>query len=130
MDSSALVKLLVDEPESQELWAAVEGQILVASALVEVEVPRAMARRGLDPSLSAVRVLLGGLVLLELDVATLRRAALLPPATLRSLDALHLAAALTVRDRITAVVAYDQRLSAAAQDHGLLVLSPGRIENG
>ena len=52
-------------------------------------------------------------------------AARLEPADLRSLDAIHLATALRSGDRLTAVVTYDQRLSAAAERHGLRVLAPG-----
>ncbi len=119
------MKLLVEEPESDALAALLAGGRVVASALVEVEVPRALGRRGLDPAGAAVGELLGGLLLLEVDAPTLRQAALLPPAALRTLDAVHLAAALQVRDRVDALVAYDYRLLAAAQEHGLPVLSPG-----
>jgi len=62
--------------------------------------------------------------LVPLDDAVLERAARLAPGALRTLDALHLATALSVADEIGVVLTYDERLTAAARDAGLLVRSP------
>jgi predicted nucleic acid-binding protein len=64
------------------------------------------------------------LALLPLDDSVLDEAASLDPAGLRSLDALHLATALSVRDEIGVFVTYDQRLADAAADRGLNVVRP------
>jgi predicted nucleic acid-binding protein len=103
----------------------VEGADLLASSLVLVEVPRAVGRLGLDPQGPDVVSLLDELRLLTVEDDLLQAAALLRPPALRSLDAVHLASALSVRDRLDALVAYDARLVDAARAHGLPVLTPG-----
>jgi predicted nucleic acid-binding protein len=60
----------------------------------------------------------------RLDDAVLDVAVSLAPSRLRTLDALHLATALTVKEEIGAFFAYDERLREAAADHGLPV-APG-----
>jgi uncharacterized protein len=69
-------------------------------------------------------------VKLPLDDVVLDAATALGPTPLRSLDALHLATALTIREDVGAFVAYDERLAAAAVDHGLPVVSPGIAAGG
>lgn len=65
-----------------------------------------------------------GVALLPLDDTVLDVATSLSPAGMKTLDALHLATALTVRDEIGAFFTYDQRLSEAASDHGFTVVAP------
>ena len=65
------------------------------------------------------------LSLVTLDRELLEVAGKLTPPTLRSLDAIHLATALTLREELEAFVAYDERLLTAASDLGLPVASPG-----
>ena len=96
----------------------------VSSALLAVEAIRACARYGRDHA-SEARSFLEGLALLPLDAAVLDEAASLNPAGLRSLDALHLATALSVRDEIGVFLTYDQRLADAAADRDLNVVRPG-----
>jgi len=62
--------------------------------------------------------------LLPLDDAILDAATALRPTGLRSVDALHLATALSIRDEIGAFVTYDERLAVAATEHGLSVATP------
>lgn len=69
--------------------------------------------------------LLSECLLLQAEPDVLRAAAALAPPELRSLDAIHLATALSVRERLDGVVAYDVRLVEAARAHGLPVLTPG-----
>jgi uncharacterized protein len=101
----------------------------VSSALLAVEAIRACKRYGSDYAADA-RVFLEGVALLPLDDAVLDEAASLDPAKLRSLDALHLATALSVRDEIGVFLAYDDRLASAAMDRGLDVSQPGGIATG
>jgi predicted nucleic acid-binding protein len=107
LDSSALVKLALTEPESAALarWLAERAdQPLVSSALHRAEVPRAVWRS---------------------EPGALENSATLPPQDLSPAQAIHLASALALRGHITAFVAYDDRLLAAAKDIGLPVASPG-----
>ena len=100
------------------------GQRLTASALVLTEVSRAVRAR-LPTSEGAGAVdLLGRLDLVDLDRALLRQAGALPPPLLRSLDAVHLASALRIREVVDVFVAYDARLLEAARSAGLDVASP------
>ena len=124
LDASAFVKLVKDEPESAALDAALEAwPRKSSSALLEVEGPRA-ARRTNPLAFDAARALIGGMELIEIDAAIRRAAAALPDAGLRSLDAIHLATALSLGERCGAFFAYDDRLIAAARAHGLTVTVP------
>jgi uncharacterized protein len=128
LDSSALVKLALTEPESAALagWLAERAdQPLVSSALHRAEVPRAvwLAEPGALPrSYRLIRRI--ARVALTADV--LDTSATMPPQGLSPAHAIHLASALAVRDELTAFVAYDADLLAAAAEAGLAVVSPGR----
>ena len=124
LDASAFVKLAKDEPESAALNAALEAwPRKSSSALLEVEGPRA-ARRTNPLAYDAARALLAGMELLEIDADIRRAAADLSDPGLRSLDAIHLATALSLGERCGAFFAYDDRLIAAARAHGLTVTVP------
>ena len=69
-------------------------------------------------------LLLGEVTLVELTPSLLESAGRLPDPSLRSLDAIHVATALLVRDEIDAVISYDQRMLTAAAAHGLPTASP------
>jgi hypothetical protein len=71
--------------------------------------------------------LLGGLDLLPIGRGVVEPAAVLAPDGMRSLDAIHLARALTVKESLTALVAYHVRRCSAATQAGLTVVSPGLI---
>jgi predicted nucleic acid-binding protein len=125
LDASAFVKLVKDEPESAALDTALEAwPRKSSSALLEVEGPRA-ARRTNPLAYDAARALIGGMELVEIDADIRRAAAALEDPGLRSLDAIHLATALSLGDRCGAFFAYDERLIAAARAHGLSVTVPG-----
>lgn len=118
------MKLPLREAEEDALLAALtEWDGYVSSALLAVEAIRACARYGKRYADDA-RLFLEGLALLPLDEAVLAEAASLQPVGLRSLDALHLATALSVRDEIGGFVTYDERLADAASDQGLKVVRP------
>jgi uncharacterized protein len=124
VDSSALVKLVVEEPESaalRELLGRDADQL--TSAIVEVEVVRAV-RRVVPELLARARRVVAQIAIVELSDAITARAAVLEPRTLRSLDAVHLATALAIGDDLDGLVTYDRRMSAAAEDLGLVVLAP------
>lgn len=122
VDSSALVKLAVQEPESLALARYVRGRELVASALSRTEVLRSLAPLGAE----AVRrghAVLASVELLRISDRVLDAAGALAPQTLRTLDAIHLASALQLGGGIR-VLTYDMRLAEAARDHGLDVIAP------
>lgn len=127
LDSSALVKLVVTEPESRALtrWLAERADLaMVSSALHRTEVPRAVWRAdpsGLPRSLRQMR----GVEKVAVTTAILDSASAIPPQSLRSADAIHLASALSIRRDLTAFVAYDKRLLEAAARSGLPTASPG-----
>ena len=126
LDSSALLKLVVLEPESSALREFLRGRALrLSSALAEVEVPRALrrARHGAGARRRAAEVL-ARVALVALDRPILRAAAALGPPDLRSLDAIHLATAQAIGDDLAGIVSYDRRLSAAAFAAGLEVWAP------
>ncbi|MGH7751050.1 MAG: type II toxin-antitoxin system VapC family toxin [Candidatus Dormibacteria bacterium] len=129
LDSSAVVKLVRLETSTIELvdWLSSRpGASLVSSALVEVEVPRAL-RRHAPSAMSGVPGVLARLYRLEVDWAVRATAAAYQDPSLRSPDAVHLATAQLVgaEDPVEAFVAYDTRLLAAAEALGLAVASPG-----
>jgi predicted nucleic acid-binding protein len=95
----------------------------VSSALLGVESIRACARYG-ETYAAEARTFLLDIALLPIDDAVLEEATSIEPAGVRTLDALHLATALSIRDELGAFVAFDQRLVEAAKQHGLTVL-PG-----
>jgi len=124
VDSSALVKLVVEEPEStalRELLGRDADQL--TSAIVEVEVVRAV-RRVVPELLARARRVVAQIAIVELTDAIRARAAVLEPRTLGSRDAIHLATALAIGDDLDGLVTYDRRMSAAAEDLGLVVLAP------
>lgn len=123
VDTSALGALLVDQPESSALleWLDSTEAMLVSSDLLETELRRLAVREGLDHS--DVTRLLEGVGLAALDRAVYRSAGFLPMPYLRTLDALHLEAAM--RLDVDAVLTYDHRFGQAARAVGLQVIAPG-----
>ncbi|MDI3213274.1 type II toxin-antitoxin system VapC family toxin [Arthrobacter sp. AL12] len=124
MDTSAVLKLVVEEKESPSAArylseAAARGDKLVASMLLYTELHCAGHRRGFPAAL--INSVLGGINLVDLARSDLMYAAALPGG-LRSADAIHLAAAIRLQSDM--LVAYDAELLAAAVDAGLNVLSP------
>ena len=125
IDASALVKLLHQESGSEELRQYLSpDRELISSRVATVEVRRAIARSTV-PADVALAELGGPVGLMELDAEIAHAAARASPANLRSLDAIHLASALALREDIGSVVTYDTRLAEAARAAGLEVVSPG-----
>lgn len=118
------MKLPLQEAGLEALLAELaEWDGYVSSALLGVEAIRACGRYEGEYAAEA-RTFLEGVSLLPLDDAVLSEAASIDPSELRSLDALHLATALSVRDEIGVFVTYDERLGEAAASHGLAVAKP------
>src|SRR3989442_7593374 len=114
LDSSAIVKLAVREPESEALRRYLRRRRpLVCSALARTEVTRALLPLGLE----AVRRghdVLSRVDLFRINDRTLSAAGTLAPIELRSLDAIHLATAQQLGTDVTTIVTYDERMAAAA----------------
>jgi predicted nucleic acid-binding protein len=132
LDSAAVVKLVRQEAHSADLvtWLNAHQDVpLVSSALVEVEVPRAL-RRAAPQALVGVPAAVGRLFRLEIDGTIRATAAAFAEPTLRSLDAIHLATAHVLVNEsgatLTAFVTYDRRLLSSAQTAGLPTASPGQ----
>jgi len=125
LDTSAAAKLVVAEAGSEALasWAAAYETRLIASDLLRTELLRA-TRRAAPDRMTRARAVLDALTLFSLTSATFERAATLDADELRSLDALHLAAALELGDELDGIVTYDDRMAKAASLYGVAVLAP------
>lgn len=125
LDTSAYLKLVVREPESAALrneladWPA-----RTSSTLLAVEAVRAARRIG-DAAGDRAEAGLDTVALVPMDPAVLAAARRLDPRALRSLDAIHLATALSLGDDLGTVFSYDDRLNAAARAAGVEVRAPG-----
>ena len=129
LDTSALMKLMRREPESDTLADWLDAQTpapWVSSTLIEVELPRALRR--IEPSLLAdVPAIVARVARYEVDKVVRAAAAAYPDPTLRSLDAIHLATVDAVfGTQLIAFVTYDERLLTAAAAAGLPTAAPGR----
>lgn len=123
LDSSALVKAVVQEEQTLAVRAMMVGAVVVTSALSIVEVIRAVRRRDENHVLAA-RMVFAQVAVVPIDEAVLGHAGTINPASLRSLDAIHVASAMLLRDELEAFVAYDDRLLDAAAALGMPVASP------
>lgn len=123
-DTSALGALLIEQAETHALvdWLDQTPARLVSSDLLETELRRMAVREGRDQS--KVSGILDGVSLAALDRAIYRSAGFLPMTYLRTLDALHLEAA--IRLDVDAVLTYDRRLAEAAIEAGVDVVAPGQ----
>jgi predicted nucleic acid-binding protein len=124
LDSSAIVKLAVQEPESIALRRYLRRrQPYITSALARTEVARALmpvgptaVRRGMD--------VLARLDLVRINDRILVAAGALLPTAIRSLDAIHLATAQQLGMEIARIVTYDERMTVAARANGWIVAAP------
>jgi uncharacterized protein len=126
LDSSAIVKLIVPEVGSRALSTAVNGfDDAVTSEIAVVEVTRAIQRTGLDQRFGRTDDVLRRLILLAVDAEVIALARHLEPADLGTLDAVHVASALSLGLDDLTFVGYDRRQLTAAHVAGLAVASPG-----
>ncbi len=128
LDSSAIVKFAVAEPESEALQAWREqlatDAVLMTCELAVAEVLRAVRR--VDGDVTVALAHLDAVEQLTMDRDLMLAAGGVPPAGIRTLDAIHLAAAQAVGDDLAGLVTYDDRMTTAAQAVGLTTLAPGR----
>jgi predicted nucleic acid-binding protein len=125
LDTSALLKLVVAEEHSKAMRTWVKQRpAVVSSDLLRTEAIRT-ARRISTEAVAAARVALEGVDIGAMTSDIFERAAELDPSILRTLDALHLAWALSLGDELEGIVTYDDRLGAAARIYGVRVLAPG-----
>lgn len=129
LDTSALVKLIVQEGESADLrrWLAdADDRDHVTSAVGRVELMRTALRSG-DPEIVAAarRMLDEDLDILAVTDDVIETAETIGPESLRSLDAIHLGSAAQLTDALTAIVVYDHRLIEGCRDLGYPIESPG-----
>jgi predicted nucleic acid-binding protein len=124
LDSSAIVKLAVRENESVALRRYLRRRRpLVSSSLARTEVMRALLPGG-DDAVAAGRKVLTRLDLVRISNSVLDDAAVLLPADLRSLDAIHLATARRLGQDLGAIITYDERMAEAAAHLGHRVVAP------
>ncbi len=124
LDSSAIVKLAIDEPESAALRRYLRRRRpLVSSALARTEVTRALLPLG-EAALRRGQDVLSRLELIRISDRILRTAGALLPAELRTLDSIHVATAQQLGGDLARLVTYDERLSAAAATAGCSVIAP------
>ena len=126
LDSAAVVKLVHAEPESAVLraWLGERAETgWASSVLVEIESFRALARYAPE-AVTRLHPVLDQIDLISLSPRVRMLAQQVRPVTVRSLDAIHLGTALTVRRGLTSFVSYDRRLLEAAATIGLPADSP------
>lgn len=124
LDSSALVKLAVEEPESGALRRYLKRRRpLVSSALARTEVLRALLLEG-DEALTRGRAVLASVELVRINDRILNAAAVLRPPEIRSLDAIHLATAQHLGTDLGRVVTYDERMLHAAKQLRIRTAAP------
>lgn len=124
LDSSALVKLAIEEPESEALRAHLRRRrVLVSSALARTEVLRALLLEG-EEGIARGRAVLRRIELIRVNDRVLNTAGSLQPPHVRSLDAIHLATACELGPDLTQMISYDERMIEAARGLGLKTASP------
>lgn len=124
LDSSAIVKLAVREPESLALRRYLRRrQPLVSTALARTEVLRALLPAG-DEAVTRGRAVLQRIDLVRVNDRILNAAGVLRPPELRSLDAIHLATAHELGDALSALVTYDEKMATAAKRLGYRIVQP------
>ena len=125
VDSSALVKLIVNEQHSKSLSSWVDGckQDLFISELARTEVSRAIARvdSNLNKQFNIIATRFG---VIRVSTQVLTIAAVLSPTTLRTLDAIHLASCVILGDDLTGFVTYDNAQASAASINSIEVITP------
>lgn len=125
-DTSAVIKLLVEETHSQpfaEFYDAHSDAEWASSALLRIELTRAVTR-AMPALLPDARDLLLAFSFIAIDDDIVTGAMNEPDRALRSLDAIHLATARILSGDLDAVVSYDDRLLKATQDAGLPTATP------
>jgi predicted nucleic acid-binding protein len=126
LDTSVLGRVLLDEPDTPAIRRELgHFERHVSSGLLSVELHRLGLR---ENTLALVSELLSGKVLIPIDAEILAAAETIAPPTVATLDAIHLATAvsLSTTGKLDALMTYDKQLATGAREHGLEVLAPSR----
>ncbi len=127
LDSSAIVKLAVMEKETAAIlrWRSRldPDDVLMTCELAIAEVVRAVRRVEGDVDVALAH--LDSLEQLVMDRDLMLVAGNLDPLDVRTLDAIHLAAALAAGEELAGIVTYDARMAVAARNLGMVALAPG-----
>jgi predicted nucleic acid-binding protein len=126
LDTSVLGRVLLDEPDTPAIRRELgHFERHVSSGLLSVELHRLGLRENM---LALVSELLSGQVLIPIDAEILAAAETIAPPTVATLDAIHLATAvsLSTTGKLDALMTYDKQLATGAREHGLEVLAPSR----
>jgi len=124
VDTSALGRSLLDEPERTAIESALKTfERVVSSSLLRTELRRVGFRRQM---LDRADALLAGVSLIKIDDEILSSAETITPSTVATLDAIHLATAVRLKDagKLSALMTYDKQLADGAREHGIEVLAP------
>jgi uncharacterized protein len=127
LDASALVKLAVHEPETPALASDVANRdALFTSVVGAIELQRALARTERPAAVDQAAAVLDAVFLADVTPDLRARAGRLEPTSLRTLDAIHVATAMSLSVPDLDFVTFDDRQAAAARACGLRVRQPGR----
>lgn len=124
LDTSVLGRVLLEEPDTPAIRRELgRFERHVSSDLLSVELYRLGLR---EDMLGYVTELLSGNVLIPLDDEILTAAKTIAPPTVATLDAIHLATAVSLSNagNLNALMTYDKQLASGAREHGLEVLAP------
>jgi predicted nucleic acid-binding protein len=124
LDTSVLGRILLDEPDTPAIRRELgHFERHVSSGLLSVELHRLGLRVNM---LAVVSELLSGKVLIPVDAEILAAAETITPPTVATLDAIHLATAVSLSNtgKLDALMTYDKQLATGAREHGLEVLAP------
>lgn len=125
LDTSALGRIVLDEPDSDAIGRALAGfETVVSSRLLRIELHRLGLRAGIAHE--EIESWLASVALVPMDEAILSAAETIAPATVATLDAIHLATAvqLAAEGHIESIMTFDIRLAEGAGEHGLAVIAP------
>lgn len=125
LDTSALGRIVLDEPDSDVVGRALAGfETFVSSSLLRIELHRLGLRTGIPHE--EIESWLAGVALVPMDEAILSAAETIPPATVATFDAIHLATAVqfAAESHIASIMTFDIRLTEGAGEHGLAVITP------
>jgi uncharacterized protein len=122
VDTSALLKRVFIEEESPQVLAILRersatGDLIASSELAWVEVARAISRAGVSDVSEVLRAACTGVARQPLTAVVMQRACTIGPPTLRSLDAIHLSAAISLG--AVEMLTFDRRLAEAAESVGV-----------
>lgn len=127
IDTSAFLKVLVQEAHSKDVRRVIAKADLWSSTILGVEAHRAGLRLGVGPD--AIEEILSKVTLIVPSETTFMAARSVGPAAVRTLDALHLAAAMELESDLDSLMTFDRRLASAGADVGISIATPGLTRN-